>query len=113
MTRINRIEAALTERGETELAFNATQLRFQATDLDLSEAQRLAAQGIYPEAFNKLAEQRAILRGIANELLEIEIALTTSLQAEEVANEQDPEPETDAPADVGTDADPVIRQEDE
>lgn len=95
--RIERIATALEERGEEELAFNAKQLAFQATDIDLTESKVLASDGIYPEAFRLLGEEKDQLRAVADELLAIEIALTAPTVEEETA--EDPVVSEEAAAD--------------
>lgn len=95
LERIDRVERALQDRGEEELAFNANQLRYQATDVDLAQSQILAAKGIYPDAFELLGDQRDELRVIADKLLQIEIQLSApeSVADEEVADEEAPDVE--------------------
>ncbi|PIR47681.1 hypothetical protein COV06_02240 [Candidatus Uhrbacteria bacterium CG10_big_fil_rev_8_21_14_0_10_50_16] len=94
--RIDRIEHVLASRETTRQDFNANQLRYQATQIDLVESQSLAARDIYPEAFKLLANERIRLRGIADQLLQIEIALSApeSIPATDQTDDQTSEENT-------------------
>ncbi len=94
--RIDRVERALDDRGEVELAFSANQLRYRATDVDLVESQSFAAKGIYPEAFILLGAERDALRVIADELLQIEIQLSAPESVKEEAAPEGEEPTEEA-----------------
>jgi len=91
--RINRIESVLASRDTVDSTFNANQLRYEATHVDLVESQALAARDIYPDAFRLLANERIRLRSIADQLLQIEIALSAPATLAEPIQADTPLPE--------------------